>query len=78
MTSPDRLDELETYQLGDDTPGYAKVRIPAEDLRDLVSLIPALRAAIALRDAVVDAVITKRTIMEAVVRFDGERAGGGE
>ncbi len=75
MISHDRLDELATYTLDSDTPPAARISLPAEDLRDLVSLIPALRAAIALRDAVVDALITKRSVMEAVVRFDGERAG---
>lgn len=46
----DRLDELATYQLDDDTPPDAKVRIPAGDLRDLVALIPVVRAAMAGSD----------------------------
>lgn len=73
MIDPDRLDELQTWRPDDDCPDDAKFRIPARDLRDLVSLIPALRAAIALRDAVVDAVVLKRAVTEAVRRFDAER-----
>ena len=47
--SPDRLDELETYRLEDDVPSDAKIRIPAGDLRDLVALIPVVRAAMGWR-----------------------------
>lgn len=73
MISPDRLEELDTLRLDDDTPGDARVYVSADDLRDLVSLIPAVRAAIELREAVVRALITKRDVMAAVKRFDGER-----
>lgn len=47
MIDSDRLDELSTYVVDDDTPDDAKIRIPAGDLRDLVALIPVVRAAMA-------------------------------
>lgn len=46
MIDPDRLDELSTWLPESDTPDDAKIRIPAGDLRDLVALIPVVRAAI--------------------------------
>jgi redox-regulated HSP33 family molecular chaperone len=73
MIDEDRLDELETYQLDDDTPDDAKVRIPAADLRDLVRCVAALRAAIAIRDAVLGAMIMRSDVLGAVKRFDEER-----
>lgn len=47
----DRLDELECWRPDDDTPDDAKVRIDTRDLRDLVSLIPVVRAAMAWRSS---------------------------
>jgi hypothetical protein len=74
MISPDRLDELATWRPEDDCPGEAKVRIPAEDLADLVSLIPIVRAAIDLRNAVLSHWITKPDVLRASKRM-GEEMG---
>lgn len=41
----DRLDELATYTTEEDTPDDARVSLPWRDLRDLVALIPVVRAA---------------------------------
>ncbi len=68
-----RLSELETYRPDDDTPDDTKIRIRAADLRDLVRCVAAVRAALAIRDAVLGAVITKPSVLEAVKRFDAER-----
>ncbi len=73
MIDSDRLDELETYRLEDDVPGDAKVRIPAEDLRDLVRCVAVVRAGIAIRDAVLGAMIMRSDVLGAVKRFDEER-----
>lgn len=43
--TPDRLDELETFRMEDDTPLDARISLPWRDLRDLVALIPVVRAA---------------------------------
>ena len=48
MIDADRLDELSTWLPESDTPDDAKIRIPAGDLRDLVGLIPVVRAAYGL------------------------------
>ncbi len=75
MIDTDRLAELDTMRLDADTPPDARISLPAADLRDLVQLIPIVRAAIELRNAVRDAVVTNRAVMRAAKRFDGERAG---
>ena len=49
--TPDRLSELETWLPEEDTPDDAKIRIPAGDLRDLVALIPVVRAVVEAVDA---------------------------
>lgn len=78
MINHDRLDELSVI-FDEETPDEdsrgqtVHMRLPVRDVRDLVSLIPALRAAIALRNAVLRAIITKPAVVEAVKRFDGER-----
>jgi hypothetical protein len=77
VISPDRLDELDTFRVDEDVPDDARISLPAADVRDLVRLVAVVRAGIALREAVVQAVITKRDVMAAVQRFDGERMGGG-
>lgn len=46
----DRLSELETFRLEDDTPPDARVSVPWRDLRDLVRLIPVARAAMAYEE----------------------------
>ena len=80
MISEDRLDELATFILDDDTPPDAYIRLPARDVRDLVRLVAVVRAAIALREAVVvgkhhgaPSGITDLDVMNAVNRFDAER-----
>lgn len=42
----DRLDELATFRMEDDTPPDARISVPWRDLRDLVRLIPVARAAL--------------------------------
>ncbi len=44
MINADRLDELATFQVDEGTPDDARISIPARDLRDLVALIPVVRA----------------------------------
>lgn len=51
MIDQDRLDELECFRLEDDTPEDARVSLPWRDLRDLVSLIPVVRAAMGIEAA---------------------------
>lgn len=50
----DRLDELETFRLEDDTPLDARISLPWRDLRDLVALIPVVRAAMRMADEPAD------------------------
>ena len=76
MISPDRLDELDTFRVDEDVPDDAQVRLPARDVRDLVRLISVVRAAIELREAVVDEPGSRGSsvgVMEALRRFDEER-----
>lgn len=47
--SLDRLAELETLAPDDDCPADARLSVPASDLRDLLALIPVVRAS-GLRD----------------------------
>jgi hypothetical protein len=47
----DRLAELETLAPDDDCPGDGRFSVPASDLRDLLALIPMVRAAEALRNS---------------------------
>ena len=54
MIDNDRLDELETYRVEDDTPEDARISLPWRDLRDLVALIPVARAGRLLCDALDD------------------------
>ena len=76
MIDSDRLAELDTFRVDDDTPDDATIRLPARDVRDLVQLISVVRAAIELRDSVVDEPGSRGSsvgVMEALRRFDEER-----
>jgi len=73
MIDDDRLDELDTFRVDEDVPDDARVSLPARDVRDLVRLIPCLRAAVSLRDAVTLQPGMHPGVWEAVRRFDEER-----
>jgi hypothetical protein len=75
LLDEDRLDELETFSVDDDTPDKARVALPARDVRDLVRLIPCLRAALELRDMVVSRsdYSVSPALQSVVLRFDAER-----
>ncbi len=75
MIDADRLAELDTFRLDGDCPPDARIVLPARDVADLVQLISIVRAAIDFRDAVADAMVLRPSIVQAMRRFDGERAG---
>jgi hypothetical protein len=75
MIDPDRLAELDTFRLDEDTPDEVRISLPARDVRDLVSLISVVRAAIDLRELIaVSLWVTNPEVARAIVRFDEERA----
>ncbi len=78
MISHDRLAELDTFRLDEDTPDDTYIRLPARDVRDLVSLISVVKAAVALRDLVAlvhgRAVSPSPELWAAIKRFDAERS----
>jgi hypothetical protein len=49
--SLDRLAELETLAPDEDCPADARLSVPVSDLRDLLAVIPVVRAAEVLRDS---------------------------
>jgi hypothetical protein len=55
----------------EDTPDNARVSLPVRDVRDLVRLIPCLRAAIAMRDLAAHHI--EPALQLAIQRFDAER-----
>lgn len=73
MIDDDRLAELDTFRIDEDTPDDARISLPAADVRDLVSLISIVRAAIAIRQAVLGNMIMRSDVLSAVKRFDEER-----
>jgi hypothetical protein len=75
VIDPDRLAELDTFRLDEDTPDDARVSLPARDVRDLVSLISVVRAAIAMREGLHGNVeVYNYDFYDLVRRFDEERA----
>lgn len=79
MIDPDRLAELDTFRLDEDTPDDVRIVLPARDVRDLVQLISVVRAAIDLRDEAAGWVASgdcgrMGKLARLITRFDEERA----
>ena len=72
MIDQDRLEELDTLRIDEDTPDHVRISLPVGDVRDLVQLISVVRAGIALRDEAARGPWTD-SVWAAIKRFDEER-----